>query len=88
MHVPATREHGGIVVHGEIRRDVTINLIALRRLRGENSSALRKYVLGLALVSATAPFDGFLRQGCLLTPDPDVPAAWAAIGRDGNRTTV
>ena len=88
VHVPATGEHGGIVVHGEIRRDVTVNLIALRRLRGENSAALRKYVLGLALVSATAPFDGFLRQGCLITPDPDVPAVWTAVGRDGDRTAI
>ena len=88
VHVPATGEHGGIVVHDEIRRDVTINLIALRRLRGENSVALRKYVLGLALVSATAPFDGFLRQGCLITPDPDAPAVWVAVGRDGERAAV
>ena len=85
VHVPATREHGGIVVHGEIRREVTVNLVALRRLNGDNGSALRRYVLGLAVVAATAPLDGFLRQGCLLTPDPDSPAAWTAVGRDGVR---
>ena len=88
VHVPATGEHGGIVVHGEIRRDTTVNLIALRRLRGENGTALRRYVLGLALVAATAPLDGFLRQGCLITPDPDVPGAWASVGRDGVREAV
>ena len=88
VHVPATEEHGGIVVHGEVRRDVTVNLIALRRLRGENGPSLRCYVLGLALVAATAPLDGFLRQGCLLTPDPDVSATWTAVGRDGKRTSV
>ena len=88
VHVPATEEHGGIVVHGEIRRDVTVNLIALRRLKGENDSVLRRYVLGLALVAATAPFDGFLRQGCLLTPNPDFPAVWTAVERDGQRTPV
>ena len=87
-HVPATREHGGVVVHGEIRRDVTINLIALRRLRGENTSALRRYVLGLSLVAATAPFDGFLRQGCLLTPDPDAAADWVTVNRGGERSPV
>ena len=85
VHVPATNEHGGVIVHGEIRRDVTINLIALRRLRSDNLLALRRYILGLSLVSATAPIDGFLRQGCILTPDPDVPAAWALVARNGKR---
>ena len=88
VHVPATEEHGGIVVHGEIRRDVAVNLIALRRLKGENGSALRRYVLGLALVAATAPLDGFLRQGCLLTPDPDALAMWTVVDRDGKRESV
>ena len=88
VHVPATGEHGGIVVHGEIRRDVTVNLIALRRLRGENGPSLRRYVLGLALVAATAPLDGFLRQGCLLTLDPDASATWKAVDRDGKRAPV
>ena len=88
VHVPATEEHGGIVVHGEIRRTVTVNLVALRRLGGDNGPALRRYVLGLALVAATAPLDGFLRQGCLLIPDPEAPAAWAAVGRDGMRQAV
>ncbi len=88
VHVPATGEHGGIVVHGDIRRDVTVNLIALRRLRGESPMALRRYVLGLALVAATAPIDGFLRQGCLITPDPGAPGEWIAVGRDGVREPV
>ena len=88
VHVPATGEHGGVVVHGEIRRDTTVNLIALRRLRGDNGTALRRYVLGLALVAATAPLDGFLRQGCLITPDPDAPGAWVSVGRDGVREAV
>ena len=88
VHVPATGEHGGIVVHGEIRRDVTINLIALRRLDGKDGSALRRYILGLASVVATAPIDGFLRQGCLLTPNPDAPAIWESVGRDGVRQTI
>ena len=88
VHVPATGEHGGIVVHGEIRRDLTINLIALRRLKGENGSALRRYVLGLATVAATAPFDGFLRQGCLLTPDPEAASEWQAVNRSGTREAV
>lgn len=88
VHVPATEAHGGIVVRGEIRRDVTINLIALRRLDGDRGADLRRYVLGLTLVAATAPLDGFLRQGCLLTPDPDRPGTWERIDRNGGRTAV
>ena len=88
VHVPATGEHGGIAVHGEICRTVTVNLVALRRLGGDGGPALRRYVLGLALVAATAPLDSFLRQGCLLTPDPDEPASWTAVGRDGAREAV
>ena len=91
VHVPATGEHGGIVVRGEIRRDVTVNLLALRRLQGDDGGdgrVLRRYVLGLALAAATAPVDGFLRQGCLITPDPDAPAAWDAVERDGARVRL
>ena len=88
VHVPATGEHGGVVVHGEIRRDLTVNLIALRRLESASTESLRRYILGLALVAATAPIDGFLRQGCLITPDPDVPAKWETVERDGTRESV
>ncbi len=89
VHVPAPEQHGGVVVHGEIRRDVTINLIALRRLRGgADGSVLRRYVLGLTLAVATAPLEGFLRQGCLVTPDPDASATWEIVGRDGARDGV
>ena len=45
-------------------------------------------MLGLALVAATAPIDGFLRQGCLVTADPDRPATWTAVARDGARKAV
>lgn len=89
--MPATGEHGGIVVRGEIRRDVTVNLLALRRLQGDDGGdgrVLRRYVLGLALAAATAPVDGFLRQGCLITPDPDAPAAWDAVERNGARARL
>ena len=55
VHVPAVKTHGGIMARGPIRRDVTVNLIALRRLDGANGRALRRYILGLALVAATAP---------------------------------
>lgn len=96
VHMPAIwrdqskRERilGGVIARGPIRRDVTVNLVALRRLDGEDGGKLRRYVLGLALVAATAPMDGFLRAGCLLTPDPDAEATWQAVGRDGRRNPV
>jgi len=88
VHVPAAAALGGVVARGAIERQVTVNLIALRRLSGENGAALRRYVLGLAIVAATAPLDGFLRQGCLVTPDPAAPGEWAAVARDGTRSAI
>jgi CRISPR-associated protein Csb1 len=86
VHVPAVDTHGGIFVRGGLYREVTVNLVALRQLDGkENGTALRRYVLGLALIAATEAQDGFLRQGCLLTPDPGVPAHWELIHRTGER---
>ena len=88
VHVPATGGHGGIVARGPIRRDVTVNLVALRRLGGPNDGALRRYILGLALVAATAPLESFLRAGCLLTLDPNASSEWKLVHRDGRRETV
>lgn len=88
VHVPAVKTHGGVIARGPIRRDVTVNLIALRRLNGENGQSLRRYILGLALVAATGPLDGFLRAGCLLTLDPDNAGVWQAVARCGKREPV
>lgn len=88
VHVPATGAHGGVVARGPIERIVTVNLVALRRLGGDNAQNLRRYILGLSLVAATEPLDGFLRQGCLLVPDENGPAEWVAVARDGVRTSV
>jgi CRISPR-associated protein Csb1 len=88
VHVPAVASHGGVVARGGIWRDVTVNLVALRQLGSENGEALRAYVLGLALVAAAEPQDGFLRQGCLLTPDPDAPSCWLEVARNGRRRKV
>lgn len=88
VHVPAIGAPGGVVAKGPIQRDVTVNLVALRRLKGESGQALRRYVLSLALVAATDTPDGFLRQGCLLTVDPAAPAHWHAVARDGQRTPL
>jgi CRISPR-associated protein Csb1 len=88
VHVPAGQAPGGVIARGPIRRDVTVNLVALRRLQGESGEALRRYILGLALVAATAPLDLFLRQGCLLVPDIDAPAQWKRIDRNGARVEI
>lgn len=90
VHVPAVATHGGIVARGGIFRDVTINLVAVRQIgAGEgDGSALREYILGLALIAAAEPQDGYLRQGCLLTLDPDAPARWHEVDRTGRRTPV
>ena len=88
VHVPAVKTHGGIIARGPILRSTTINLIALRRLKGEDGLALRRYILGLALVAATAPMDGFLRAGCLLTQNPDESGSWHIVARSGERIPV
>ncbi|MGC4083737.1 MAG: type I-U CRISPR-associated RAMP protein Csb1/Cas7u [Vicinamibacterales bacterium] len=88
VHVPSTEAHGGVVVRGAIERDVTVNLIALRRLRGQQEDALRRYILGLSLVAALEPLDPFLRQGCMLVPDYATAQQWTAVERTGERRQV
>ena len=88
VHVPATDSPGGVIAHGTIERDVTVNLVALRRLEGGDIQALRRYILGLSLVAATAPLDPFLRQGCLLVPDAETAPQWKLVKRDGMRQEV
>lgn len=66
---PEARVLGGVVAKGPIVRDVTINLVALRGIRGKNAAEtteVQKYLLGLALLAATADLELFLREGCLL----------------------
>ncbi|MBI3183294.1 MAG: type I-U CRISPR-associated protein Cas7 [Myxococcales bacterium] len=73
-HVPASATHGGVIARGEIRREVTLHLAALRLLRAADASEtakLRAYLLGLALTAFTRPALGFLRQGCNLVLDAD-----------------
>lgn len=88
VHVPAVQTHGGVIVRGDIERNVTVNLIALRRLEGSNAERLRRYILGLSLVAVTEPIEAFLRAGCLITPKPDSRALWEAIDRDGARSAI
>jgi CRISPR-associated protein Csb1 len=74
IHVPATGSHGGVIADGGIRRDATLGLAALRLLHcgsdKERTIALRRYILGLALVAFTHNPAGYLRQGCILVKDP------------------
>ena len=66
---PEARVLGGVVARGRIEREVTVNLVALRGLRGRDATEtehIRKYLLGLSLVAATADIDLFLREGCHL----------------------
>jgi CRISPR-associated protein Csb1 len=90
IHVPATGSHGGVIAHGGIRRDATLGLAALRLLSvgkdAEKTLALRRYILGLALVAFTRNPSGYLRQGCLLVLDPDKPAERVEVHPDGRRT--
>lgn len=87
--VPATGALGGIVARGPIIRDVTINLVALRRLSAKaDADKLRRYVLGLCLVAGTEPMDGFLRQGCLLVPKPGQSGGWEQVARTGERAAI
>lgn len=84
---PSTNKPGGVVARGGIRRDVVVNLAALRRLSGGGRDApLRRYALGLSLVSATCATDMDLRQGCNLTRDPAKGApVWEIVHPDGRR---
>ena len=98
-HVPSVKTHGGIEVHGHIRRDAIINLVALRSLgvtRKENEGvektrnrllSLRRYLLGLALLALTEPQNGFLREGCQLVPDETKPTQWSVVKHDGTKDT-
>jgi CRISPR-associated protein Csb1 len=84
-HAPAPWTHGGVQVIGEIRRDVALNLSALRALGAgdDRTLPLRRYILGLALVSVTAPSELSLREGCQLVLDANRPVEWTVVQYDG-----
>ena len=86
---PAARILGGVRVKGSIERDVTINLVALRGIRGKDDSEtneVQKYLLGLALLAATADIELFLREGCLLRYAND--DNWKQVPRRGDPTDI
>lgn len=79
---------GGIIAKGDIAREVTVNLVALRRLGDDRHQQLRRYILGLTLVAANDSQDGFLRQGCLLTFAPNSQFVWHEVRRTGERKPI
>lgn len=89
VHVPATWSHGGIIADGGIRRDATLGLAAVRLLHAGKDEkatiALRRYILGLALVAFTYNSSGYLRQGCLLVQNPDKPRELVEVLPTGER---
>ncbi len=71
----AFRVHGGVLVHGDIRRDASINLVNVRSLRTGSSTdptpeTLRKYIFGLSLMALLYEQEFALRQDCQLVLDP------------------
>ena len=87
---PDARVLGGVLARGAIERDVTINLIAVRGIRGKDAgetTEVQKYVLGLALLAATADLELFLREGCLLRY-ADEDDTWTKVPRRGEPAKV
>jgi CRISPR-associated protein Csb1 len=86
-HAPAAWTHGGVLVDKEIRRDATLNLVAIRALRTEarEPMTLRRYILGLALVALTAPQETYLREGCQVVLDSSRPPELRLVRHDGRR---
>jgi CRISPR-associated protein Csb1 len=84
----ATGTHGGVIARGDIRRESTLQLAALRLLRGssiDDTAKLRNYLLGLALLAFSRPAVGFLRQGCNLVLDAERPASCHIVYPNGKR---
>ncbi len=90
-HRPATGQLGGVMLRdgADLRRDATLSLTALRRLRAggdaEQTLILQRYILGLSLLAFTRPATGDLRQGCLLVLDPSKPREFVKVLATGER---
>lgn len=88
--VPSVHKIGGVQVNGEIIRDASLNLASLRCLRGgtpDETLRLQRYILGLSLIAMAAEPDLNLRQGCLLTLNPQKPFSSELVARSGQRTS-
>lgn len=90
-HVPSSAAHGGVVASGGIRRDLTLQIAALRLLRDSDPGKtrdLQAYLLGLALVAFTRPAAGYLRQGCNLVPDETQHGETFVVWASGRRVAT
>ena len=87
LDAPSQRTSGGIRVRGYIERSTILNLTAARAIGAppDELKALRRYILGLALLAVVAPIDLFLRQGCLLVQSTEDPPSGHLVYRDGRR---
>jgi CRISPR-associated protein Csb1 len=89
VHNPASAAHGGVIAVGGIRRDATLSLAALHKVKAGDDAAetlkLQRYILGLSLVALTAEPDPYLRQGCNLVVNPKQPAELSEVYRNGDR---
>jgi CRISPR-associated protein Csb1 len=82
---PERRVLGGIYVRDRIDREITVNLVALRNIRGNTDKETReihRYLLALSLIAATADLDFFLRSGCQLRI-PETTDNWSIVPRRG-----
>lgn len=90
--IPSVNTHGGILARGPIQRDVVVNFAALRKIRSsdeQRTETLQSYILGLSLVAASSIKEWNLRQGCLLTMDPDnEKPKWNMVSPDGRRVEI
>lgn len=88
----ASATHGGVIAKGGVRRDVTFSLAALRLLsagdNNEQTTKLRRYILGLSLIAVTAPPQTYLRQGCNLVLDAEKPRSFTLVQADGTRSEL
>ena len=85
--VPSTHKIGGVQIHGDIRRDFSLNLSTLRALKGTNpeeTEKLQRYILSLALLAFTATQEPTLRQGCQLLPKGK--PTWTQFHATGDET--
>jgi CRISPR-associated protein Csb1 len=86
---PERRVLGGVLARGPIEREITINLVALRKVSGadeKRSIEIRRYLLALALIAATTDIELFLREGCHLRFADN--ECWEVVPRRGGTTDV
>ncbi len=79
---------GGVLVKGEITRNVRLNLRGIRRLCGvntEETERLQNYVLGLGLFALTYAASGDLREGCNLVT---TSSRYSTFAEDGTRSDI